>query len=389
VKFFPSNGNGGLSAHLASPSSENGSSNEPCGLLPEAMFLRALCLERRRTERSRKRFVLMLLDPGQPLRNGNGHGLLNKVAGAILSLIRETDIPGWYSANPVLGVIFTELGGADTQMVLTVLRARVTAALQSALPAEDLTHLHISFHCFPDDGDVRATRGPTIAELYPDLAQRDESRKVSRMIKRATDVLGSAMALVILSPIFLAIAAAIKLSSPGPVLFRQQRIGEHGVPFTFLKFRSMHARSDSRIHREFITGFIAGNISSSASGQNHDGVYKITEDSRVTPVGRFLRKTSLDELPQFLNVFRGEMSLVGPRPPIDYELDAYDIWHRRRVLEVRPGITGLWQVNGRSSLRFDDMVRLDLKYAEAWSLWLDFKILLQTPRAVFSREGAY
>jgi lipopolysaccharide/colanic/teichoic acid biosynthesis glycosyltransferase len=118
-------------------------------------------------------------------------------------------------------------------------------------------------------------------------------------------------------------------------------------------------------------------------------VYKITEDSRVTPVGRFLRKTSLDELPQFLNVFRGEMSLVGPRPPIDYELDAYDIWHRRRVLEVRPGITGLWQVNGRSSLRFDDMVRLDLKYAEAWSLWLDFKILLQTPRAVFSREGAY
>ena len=106
-------------------------------------------------------------------------------------------------------------------------------------------------------------------------------------------------------------------------------------------------------------------------------------------MGRFLRKTSLDELPQFLSVLRGEMSLVGPRPPIPYELESYDVWHRRRLVEVKPGITGLWQVNGRSRLRFDDMVRLDLKYAKAWSLVMDIKILLKTPRAVFSREGAY
>ena len=132
---------------------------------------------------------------------------------------------------------------------------------------------------------------------------------------------------------------------------------------------------------DYIKRFIAGNV--------NETVYKITEDPRVTRVGRFLRKTSLDELPQFFNVLRGEMSLVGPRPPIPYELEAYDIWHRRRLLEVKPGITGLWQVNGRSKLRFDDMVRLDLQYATAWSLWLDIKILLQTPRAVFSREGAY
>jgi lipopolysaccharide/colanic/teichoic acid biosynthesis glycosyltransferase len=151
----------------------------------------------------------------------------------------------------------------------------------------------------------------------------------------------------------------------------------------------MHALSDSQSHREFVKRFIEGHITSPPSGPNNHVVYKITEDPRVTSVGRFLRKTSLDELPQFLNVLRGEMSLVGPRPPIPYEIEVYDTWHRRRLLEVKPGITGLWQVNGRSTARFDDMVRLDLKYAQAWSLWLDLKILLQTPRAVLFGGGGY
>ena len=119
---------------------------------------------------------------------------------------------------------------------------------------------------------------------------------------------------------------------------------------------------------------------------NGEGVYKLASDKRITPIGRFLRKTSLDELPQFINVLRGEMSLVGPRPPIPYEVAAYQTWHRRRVLEVKPGITGLWQVTGRSRVRFDEMVRLDLRYA-TWSPWLDLKILLRTPRAVI--KGAY
>jgi len=140
---------------------------------------------------------------------------------------------------------------------------------------------------------------------------------------------------------------------------------------------------------EYVKQFIAGHVNPGAPGGNGNVVYKITDDPRVTRVGRFLRKTSLDELPQFLSVLRGEMSLVGPRPPIPYELESYDVWHRRRLVEVKPGITGLWQVNGRSRLRFDDMVRLDLKYAKAWSLVMDIKILLKTPRAVFSREGAY
>ena len=363
--------------------------HEPQGLLSEPMFLRALCLERKRAERSRKPFVLMLLVQGGPSHNGNGVGALNKTVSAIVASIRETDVAGWYKEHSALGVIFAELGPADTKSILTALRAKVTAALRSNLPAEALNHLHLSFHCFPEDSDGRDTGLPTGTELYPDLVQRDEAKRVPRVIKRIIDAAGSSMALIILSPICLAIAIAIKLTSPGPILFRQKRIGQYGVPFTFLKFRSMHSGNDSRVHMEYVKQFITGHVNPGAPGGNGNVVYKITDDPRVTRVGRFLRKTSLDELPQFLSVLRGEMSLVGPRPPIPYELESYDVWHRRRLVEVKPGITGLWQVNGRSRLRFDDMVRLDLKYAKAWSLVMDIKILLKTPRAVFSREGAY
>jgi lipopolysaccharide/colanic/teichoic acid biosynthesis glycosyltransferase len=150
----------------------------------------------------------------------------------------------------------------------------------------------------------------------------------------------------------------------------------------------MYVDNDHSIHREYVTKLI--NNETSADGTRTSGtVYKLTGDKRITPVGRFLRKTSLDELPQFLNVLRGEMSLVGPRPPIPYELAAYQTWHRRRLLEVKPGITGLWQVTGRSTVDFDAMVRLDLRYATSWSPWLDIKILLRTPLAVIRGSGAY
>jgi len=151
----------------------------------------------------------------------------------------------------------------------------------------------------------------------------------------------------------------------------------------------MHSVNDANIHKEYVKQFISGNCQSKRPGETQNGVYKITEDPRVTRVGKLLRKTSFDELPQLFNVLKGEMSLVGPRPPIPYELESYDVWHRRRLSEMKPGITGLWQVNGRSKTSFDDMVRLDLKYAQMWSLWLDIKILLQTARAVLSGEGAY
>jgi lipopolysaccharide/colanic/teichoic acid biosynthesis glycosyltransferase len=148
--------------------------------------------------------------------------------------------------------------------------------------------------------------------------------------------------------------------------------------------------NDSAIHKEYVRRLIAGKVQqpgSNGNGNESGNVYKLTTDSRITPVGNILRRTSLDELPQLLNVLRGEMSLVGPRPPIAYEVEAYDVWHRSRLLEVKPGITGLWQVNGRSRVTFDEMVRLDLRYAREWSPWLDIKILLRTPRAVVN--GAY
>jgi lipopolysaccharide/colanic/teichoic acid biosynthesis glycosyltransferase len=188
--------------------------------------------------------------------------------------------------------------------------------------------------------------------------------------------------------VFIAIFIAIKLTSRGPVLFRQVRIGQYGKRFTFLKFRSMYFRTDHTIHEQYVKRFIAGAEGTEQSAGKDQKQYKLTADPRITPVGRFLRKTSLDELPQFLNVLTGEMSLVGPRPPVTYEFECYDLWHKQRLLAVKPGITGLWQVDGRSKVKFDDMVRLDIRYARSWSLWLDVKILLQTPGAVLSGDGA-
>jgi lipopolysaccharide/colanic/teichoic acid biosynthesis glycosyltransferase len=360
-------------------------------VFPEPVFLHTLSLERKRAERSRKSFVLMLLDMEKVSRepNGNGSTILAKTTCGILSAIRETDSAGWFKAGRVLGIIFTELGTASRQSILEALNAKVTSVLSGTLGPGELGEIQLSFYCFPEDWKEKKPELGTDSPLYPDLLQLEKSRKIARVVKRAMDIAGSLLGLILLSPVFLAVSIAIKLTSRGPVLFRQERIGQYGSTFTFLKFRSMHCSNDPRIHMDYVKQFIAGKGDPAATDGNAKTVYKITRDPRVTPIGRFLRRTSLDELPQFFNVLKGEMSLVGPRPPLPYELDVYDVWHRRRLLEAKPGITGLWQVNGRSRLRFDDMVRLDLCYARTWSVWLDIKILLQTPRAVFSREGAY
>jgi lipopolysaccharide/colanic/teichoic acid biosynthesis glycosyltransferase len=367
-------------------------------LLPESQFLRTLCLERKRSERSRKPFVLMLVGTNASRRDFVEEPLLDRLIPMLVRSVRETDIVGWHKDHATLGVIFTELGVTDKQSVLTALKERLSIGLRAVLRPDEIKRVSLTFYCFPEDWKVDHAeasgnghamgRNGSIAPLYPDLAQRDDARRLSRVVKRTIDILGSVLALLLLLPAFLAIAMAVKLTSPGPILFRQKRIGQYGIPFTFLKFRTMHTANDPQIHKEFVTRFINGDTRPAAE-TNGKAVYKITKDPRLTPVGGFLRRTSLDELPQFINVLRGEMSLVGPRPPILYELDAYDVWHRRRVLEVKPGITGLWQVSGRSRLRFDDMVRLDLRYAQAWSIWLDLKILVRTPKAVLLGEGAY
>ena len=186
--------------------------------------------------------------------------------------------------------------------------------------------------------------------------------------------------MVVFAPAMLVALAAVRLSSPGPVLLRQVRIGRRGEPFRMLKFRTMHVSAGHRVHQEYMAWFIKSSGQQPRTGHE---VFKLTNDPRITPAGRILRRASLDELPQFWNVLRGDMSLVGPRPPLPFEVEQYQPWHRRRVLEAKPGITGLWQVSGRSRTTLDDMVRLDLRYARTRSLWTDIKILAATPRAMF------
>jgi exopolysaccharide biosynthesis polyprenyl glycosylphosphotransferase len=306
---------------------------------------------------------------------------------ALQGATRETDVTGWYTLNSVVGVMFTEIV-LDNNAVLSTILSRVGELLRQKLDTDQFSRIKFSFHVFPDDWDSQDPERPSNPTLYPDLEKRQESNRPARAIKRMIDVLGSLTLLVLLSPVFFVIAAAIKLSSQGPVLFRQQRIGEHGTPFTFLKFRSMYVNNDASQHKEYVRQLIAGQAAKQPANGTGEGVFKLTNDPRITPVGNFLRRTSLDELPQFLNVLSGDMSLVGPRPPVPYEVDAYATWHRRRLLEAKPGITGLWQVQGRSRVGFDDMVRLDLRYARNCSPWLDLKILVQTPKAVIAGNGA-
>jgi lipopolysaccharide/colanic/teichoic acid biosynthesis glycosyltransferase len=357
--------------------------------LNEQSFHRMIALERKRTERSKKPFLLMLLDTGNGLPSRENENAPSKVLSALSVSTRETDVTGWYKSNSVVGVMFTEIGGEDRPAIVRVMLARVSATLHSILSDEQFGQISISFHLFPEDWDHEMSNRPGNPALYPDLLKRDQAGTFPRGVKRMMDIAGSALALVAFAPLFLTIAIAIKISSEGPVFYRQLRLGQFCVPFVFLKFRSMYINNDAGAHQKYVRELIAGQAERQAPQGNGEGVYKLTNDARVTFVGKFLRRTSLDELPQLLNVFKGEMSLVGPRPPIDYEVKAYGFWHRRRLLEAKPGITGLWQVNGRSRVNFDDMVRLDLKYARTWSPWLDVKILMRTPRAVVSGDGAY
>lgn len=204
--------------------------------------------------------------------------------------------------------------------------------------------------------------------------------------KRTFDILLSSLALILLSPVFLMIAAGIKLSSKGPVIYKQTRIGKNGRPFDFYKFRSMHVGNSSDIHKDYVTNFIKGNPT--CAGSRNINVFKITDDPRIFKFGKFIRKTSLDEFPQFYNVLVGDMGLVGPRPCLPYEWDCYEEWHKNR-LNVLPGCTGLWQALGRSSVTFEEMVILDLYYISNASLWLDFKIVLKTFPVIFFGRGGH
>jgi lipopolysaccharide/colanic/teichoic acid biosynthesis glycosyltransferase len=231
-------------------------------------------------------------------------------------------------------------------------------------------------------GAAPSVTGPTVAA--PPIDAPGTNRVVD-MSCRALDLAGSALLLVILSPLLLAIAILIRLDSPGPVLFRQQRVGRDRMPFTVNKFRTMQHGAAHDRHREFVLGLINGEPPQQDAPRPY---YKMMADPRVTRVGRLLRRSSLDELPQLWNVLRGQMSLVGPRPAIPYEVEHYPPhWFAR--FAVKPGVTGLWQVSGRSEVTLEEMVRLDVEYARRRSLSLNLWILLRTVPAVLGARGAW
>jgi exopolysaccharide biosynthesis polyprenyl glycosylphosphotransferase len=267
----------------------------------------------------------------------------------------------------------------DEQQVDEVVIALPPMAHQEVLPIlEQCRQLDVAFTLVPDLFELAIDRVITYEVGGLPLIRLKESRirGANYVVKRGMDIFIASLVLFVTSPLMLMIAAAIKLDSPGPILFPQERVGKNWKRFTLFKFRTMYEDAEKR-KAELQAAYNVGDL-----------LFKLKDDPRRTRIGRFLRRTSLDELPQFFNILVGEMSVVGPRPQVPAEVENYEEWHCRR-LDVTPGLTGLWQVNGRSDLTFDEMVRLDVYYAEHWSPWLDIKLILRTIPAVLLARGAY
>lgn len=355
-------------------------------VINEDLFRGGLIRERRRSDRSNQSFVLLLLDmddgPG-----ADSSPIWETVVEGLTAAKREMDVLGWFERRAVIGLIVPEIRASDLANACDRLDVRVRRELADRLGPEAVGKFPIRLHVYPEprlEGKEGLWRVNSV--FYPELPSRRARATSYEATKRRLDLIGSLTLLVVLSPLFLLVAILIKVTSRGPVFFEQVRVGQMMKPFTMLKFRTMYSGVDHDAHHEFVSSFIKAGGRARSPGNNE--LFKLTNDQRITPVGRMLRKTSLDELPQLWNVVRGDMSLVGPRPPLPYELKEYKSWHRRRVLEAKPGITGLWQVTGRSRTTFVEMVRLDLRYARRCSLWTDIKILLATPAAVISGKGA-
>ncbi|MEQ9563323.1 MAG: exopolysaccharide biosynthesis polyprenyl glycosylphosphotransferase [Woeseiaceae bacterium] len=339
-------------------------------------FLTQLHREKRRADRSQAplSLVVMRFTSDGEFDYDDQRDVLNDLSFSM----RETDVIG-YLGDGLVAFLLPYSGVKAAEAFSKQIITRV------GLPAAN-----VQFATYSDPEfdrilvEALAHIGPTRESTRSRLRRSVSSRGV----KRAMDILGAIILLIIASPLMIIAALAVKLTSPGPVIFRQMRIGRDGMPFPFYKFRSMRCDNDDTVHREYVKNLIQGRLDEINEGDADDPVYKMRSDSRITAVGRFIRRASIDELPQLFNVLKGQMSLVGPRPPIPYEIENYKPWHMRRLQEVRPGITGLWQVDGRSKTSFDEMVRLDLRYIRNWTLWLDIKILLKTIVVVVRCDGA-
>jgi lipopolysaccharide/colanic/teichoic acid biosynthesis glycosyltransferase len=353
-------------------------------VISEELFADALHRERRRADRNNQSMGLLLVS-ALDADMSEGSAVCKGIVSGLTSAKRDTDVIGWFERGNSIGVILSDIE-SPTPIIAAGLDARIRRQISMYVGTAAADSIATRFHFYPELTAVSDQPVQTILPLpvsAPPRTWRDVSYDTT---KRAIDIAGSAILLLLLAPVLLITAALVKLKSPGPVFFRQQRIGRMMKPFTILKFRTMHVNVDTRIHQEYVASLIKAKAATHGTGGEQ--VFKLASDPRVTPIGRFLRKASIDELPQLINVLRGEMSLVGPRPPLHYEVEQYQRWHCRRVLEAKPGLTGLWQVAGRSRTTFDDMVRLDLRYARARSLWTDIKILLATPGAVIAGKGA-
>jgi len=259
---------------------------------------------------------------------------------------------------------------------------RVSFVRDDVLGVQDVTVAHDNGGDDPlTHAQLHLRRLPIGAWALGEPAIEARSTNAHLRAKRVLDVVCALVLLAVLAPVLLVVAVLVRIDSPGPIIFHQQRIGVGGRPFVMYKFRTMQVQSDVRLHQVYYADLIKG------SAQPRNGLFKLTDDPRVTRVGHILRRFSLDELPQLVNIVRGDMSLVGPRPPLPYEVDLYGPRDRLR-LEVLPGLTGLWQVSGRSRLGFQEMIELDLAYIEQWSIWLDLWIMLRTPLVVLGGSDA-
>jgi lipopolysaccharide/colanic/teichoic acid biosynthesis glycosyltransferase len=349
-------------------------------------LLEIVTRERKRTDRSGLAMAMLLIGVQDGWRD-NTSALFAGIANALSAIKSDIDIVGWFERGAIMGLIVPEIETANLASICGRLEAEFRTEITNRFEGDLTERLSIKLCVYPEPPQLGDDELPAVDPfLYPELHVQQERLILFQMMKRGMDILGSLALLFFLSPLLLVIAGLVKLSSRGPVLFHQMRIGQMLKPFMMCKFRSMYANADHGIHHNYVSWF----ITSSDKGQEQDKnkTFKLTNDPRITPIGHFLRKTSLDELPQLWNVLVGQMSLVGPRPPLWYEVQQYKPWHRHRVLDAKPGITGLWQVTGRSRTTFDEMVRLDLRYARGQSLWADIRILLATPAAVINGKGA-
>jgi exopolysaccharide biosynthesis polyprenyl glycosylphosphotransferase len=353
-------------------------------IISEQLFRGTLMKERKRADRLNQPLVLLIVALKDRV-DAQYPSIWVPVIEALATVTRETDVLGWFEAHTAIGIILPEVHDSEA-VRMSQLEDRFCAELVKRSDADTIERLSIRLHLHSDPKRMAAeARSRIAAPDFPESQTRTERATIYDWIKRGLDIIGSSILLALLAPLLVVIAVAVKLKSSGPVFFEQERMGQKMKPFKMLKFRTMHANADHKLHHEYVTRFIQSGSNAQAGDAR---IFKLTNDPRVTPIGSFLRKTSLDELPQLLNVLRGDMSLVGPRPPLPYEVEQYKSWHCRRVLDAKPGITGLWQVTGRSRTTFDEMVRLDLRYARTCSIWTDIKILLATPAAVFSGKGA-